>query len=79
MKSGAQSVRFENSIVLLPAASVRDMVFAPTVVKLPVGVNDSVCAAPPLTLTSACQPEPSQYRQSAQVDYVDRAAQVQDR
>jgi len=55
------------------------MVFAPTVVKLPVGVNDSVCAAPPLTLTSACQPEPSQYRQSAQVDYVDRAAQVQDR
>jgi hypothetical protein len=28
-------VGFENSIVLLPTASVKDMVFAPTVVKLP--------------------------------------------
>jgi hypothetical protein len=58
LKSGAQPAGFENSIVL-PTASIKNIVFAPTVVKLPVGVNDSVCAAPPLTwhfrMTARCR------------------------
>ena len=39
------SVAFANSIVLLPAISGRETVSAPTVVKLPVGVKDTVCTA----------------------------------
>jgi hypothetical protein len=35
----------------------------PGVPKPPVGVNDNVCPAAPLTLTTACRPvvDPSQY------------------
>lgn len=60
-KSGAKSDGFPNSMVLLPAVSWSGTVIVPTVLKLPVGVNDTVCGAPPSTLTCACRPvaEPS--------------------
>src|SRR5439155_21066386 len=39
-----------------PAVSWSDTVIVPTVLKLPVGVNDTGCGAPPSTLICACRP-----------------------
>jgi hypothetical protein len=52
-KSGAYAVGFANSIVLLPAVNCRGRVTVPTVSKLPVGVNETVCGGPPFTLIVA--------------------------
>ena len=61
-KSGAQVAALANVMVLTPACRARFTVLVPGVPKLPVGLNDRVCAAPPFTLTVACRPvvEPSQ-------------------
>jgi hypothetical protein len=40
-KSGAKAARLLNSMVLFPAVSCSGTVIAPTVPKLPAGVNDS--------------------------------------
>jgi hypothetical protein len=42
-KSGAQAAGFASWMMLAPAASCSGTVIVPTVLKLPVGVNDSVC------------------------------------
>jgi hypothetical protein len=46
---------------LLPAVSCSGTVIVPTVLKLPVGVNDTVCGVPPFTPIIAWRPvaEPS--------------------
>src|SRR5262245_18934420 len=62
-KSGANASGLANSIVLAPAVSASDTVVVPSVLKLPVGVNEIVSAGPPFALTIAWRPvvDPSRY------------------